>query len=101
MGFTKENIMVHNRFEITLLEPLVQVEALVIIMEAENKRWNLVVNQTGRILTIEGPKTIKPVIKFLANIGLGPDVGLIKKITEYEPDQYEKEFTEYIPIDEL
>ena len=99
MGFTKENIMVHNRFEVTLLEPLVEVEALILITDAENKKWDLKVNQNGRILTIEGPKTIKPLIKFLANIGLGPDVGLIKRITEYEPDEYEKEFMEYIPHD--
>ena len=91
--------MVHNRFEVTLLEPVIEIEALVIIMDAQNKKWDLVINQTGRILTIEGPKTIKPVVKFLADIGLGPDVGLIRKITEYEPDEFEKEFVEYIPMD--
>ena len=95
MGFTKENIMVHTRFEVTILEPLIDIEALGLLMAAENKKWDINVVASGRIIVIEGPKTIKPIIKFLAIMGLGDDVGLIKKIVEYEPDDYSKEFVEY------
>ena len=95
MGFTKENIMVHTRFEVTILEPLIDIEALGLLMAAENKKWDINVVASGRIIVIEGPKTIKPIIKFLAIMGLADDVGLIKKIVEYEPDDYSKEFVEY------
>ena len=87
--------MVHTRFEVTLMEPLLEIEAIGIVMASQNKKWDINVIQSGRILVIGGPKTIKPIIKFLAIMGLGPDVGLIKKIEEYEPDEYEKEFIEY------
>jgi len=95
MGFTKENIMVHTRFEVTILEPLIDIEALGLTMAAENKSWDINIVSSGRIIVIEGPKTIKPIIKFLAFMGLADDVGLIKKIVEYEPDDYAKEFVEY------
>lgn len=87
--------MVHTRFEVTLMEPLLEIEAIGLVMASSKKKWDINVIQSGRILVIGGPKTIKPIIKFLAIMGLGPDVGLIKKIEEYEPDDYEKEFIEY------
>ena len=87
--------MVHTRFEVTLMEPLLEIEAIGIVMASQNKKWDINVIQSGRILVIGGPKTVKPIIKFLAIMGLGPDVGLIKKIEEYEPDEYEKEFIEF------
>lgn len=87
--------MVHTRFEVTLMEPLLEIEAIGLVMASQNKKWDINVIQSGRILVIGGPKTIKPIIKFLAIMGLGPDVGLIKKIEEYEPDEYEKEFIEF------
>jgi len=86
--------MVHTRFEVTILEPLIDIEAIGISMAADNKKWDVSIVASGRIITIEGPKTIKPVIKFLAYLGLADDVGLIKKIVEYEPDDYQKEFYE-------
>ena len=87
--------MVHTRFEVTLLEPLLEIEAIGLIMASQNKKWDINVIRSGRMLVIDGPKTVKPIIKFLAIMGLGPDVGLIKKIEEYEPDEYEKEFIEF------
>ena len=87
--------MVHTRFEVTLLEPLLEIEAIGLIMASQNKKWDINVIHSGRMLVIGGPKTVKPIIKFLAHMGLGPDVGLIKKIEEYEPDEFEKEFVEY------
>lgn len=95
MGSAKETLMVHTRFEITLMEPLLEIEAVGLLIAIENKKWNLNVVNSGRIIVIDGPKTVKPIIKFLANMGLGPDVALIKRICEYEPDEYEKEFIEY------
>jgi len=87
--------MVHTRFEVTILEPLIDIEAIGLVMAADNKKWDINVIPSGRIITIEGPKTIRPVIKFLAYLGLADDVGLIRKIVEYEPDDYQKEFMEY------
>ena len=92
--------MIHTRFEITLQEPLLEIEAVGLMLAVERKKWNLNVVQSGRIIVIEGPKTVKPIVKFLAIMGLGPDVGLIKKIEEYEPDEYEKEFVHYMEIDD-
>ena len=92
--------MIHTRFEVTLLDPLIDVEALYFIAAAEVMNWDLVVAKEGRILVLEGPKTIKPVIKWLAEHDLGPDVGLIRKIVDYDPDEYENEFVEYY-TDEL
>ena len=92
--------MIHTRFEITLQEPLLEIEAVGLMLAVERKKWNLNVVQSGRIIVIEGPKTVKPIVKFLAIMGLAPDVGLIKKIEEYEPDEYEKEFVHYMEIDD-
>ena len=88
--------MVHTRFEITILEPLIDIEAIELVLAAGVKGWDLLSTASGRIITIEGPKTIKPILKFLARQGYAEDVGLIKKIVEYEPDTYEKEFMEFI-----
>lgn len=90
--------MVHTRFEVTILEPLIEIEALAVVMAAENKKWDINLNE--RIIVIEGPKSIKVVIKFLAYLGLSSDVGLIRKIVEYDPDDYEKEFMEYTDKDD-
>ena len=92
--------MIHTRFEITLQEPLLEIEAVSLMIAVERKKWGLNVVQSGRIIVIEGPKTVKPIIKFLAIMGLGPDVGLIRKIEDYEPDEYEKEFVEIVEIDD-
>ena len=93
-------MMVHTRFEITLQEPLLEIEAVGLMIASENKKWALQVVQSGRIIVIEGPKTVKPIIKFLAIMGLGPDVALIRKIEDYEPDEYEKEFVEIVRLDD-
>ena len=92
--------MIHTRFEVTLQEPLLEIEAIGLMIASQNKKWELQVVQSGRIIVLEGPKTVKPIIKFLAIMGLGPDVALIRKIQDYEPDEYEKEFVEIVRLDD-
>ena len=100
MGSAKETLMVHTRFEITLQEPLLEIEAVGLMIASESKKWTIHVVNSGRIIVIGGPKTVKPIIKFLAIMGLGPDVALIKRICEYEPDEYEKDFVEIMEIND-
>lgn len=83
--------MVHKRFEITVIEPIYEIESLVLVLAAERKKWDIHIVNSGRIMVLEGPKTIKTVIKFLTEVGFNDDVGLIKEITEYEPDYYTKD----------
>lgn len=91
---------VFTRFEITLQEPLMEIEMIAVQMAAENKKWNInMIGFPARILVIEGPKTVKPILKFMGYLGLSADVGLIKKIEEYDPDEFQKEFVDVKPID--
>jgi len=87
--------MVHTRFEVTILEPIIEIEAMTIVMAAEARGWEANIMSSGRILIINGPKQVKNLIKFLAMLGFCDDVGLIRKIVDYEQDDYEKELMEY------
>ena len=66
-----------------------------VVFCCETKKWDCKVVKDGRIMVIEGPVTVKPIIRWLAEMGLGEDVGNIRLIKDYEPDQFEKEFVEY------
>ena len=81
--------MVTKKFEVTLLTPLLfEEEREYLAGIAKEHKLEIAASKLERILVIEGDAEtdIHKVIKFLAETGFAMDVGLIKEVTEYEPD---------------
>ena len=84
--FTWRINMVQRRFEVTLMEALIEVEANMLIDMATAQGFQLVANKQGLILVIEGPEDVREVVSFLAKTGFAAEVGLIREIVDYEPE---------------
>lgn len=82
--------MVVKTFEITVVDPLTDVEDQWLEARAVDNDYDCSVNQSGRIVLIEGPETIYELIEFLGEHEFLHDIGLIREIVQYEP-QYESE----------
>ena len=79
---------VNTTYEITLLEPMNEVEfAFVELIVVDKYGMDVAMNSSGRILLLEGDQDIEEVIKIIASLGFAVDVGLIKQMVEYVPDR--------------
>ena len=79
---------VNSTYEITLIEPMTEIEfEFVELIAVDKYGMDVAMGSSGRILLLEGEQDIEEVIKIMAAIGFADDVGLIRKITEYVPDR--------------
>ena len=76
-----------STYEITLLDPLTEAEFTFFEGIACREGDQVAANQNGRILLWETDLEVEEVIKVMGRAGFADDIGLIKKITEYEPER--------------
>lgn len=76
-----------STYEITLIEPLTETEFVFVEGLASREGDQVAMNSNGRILLWETDIEIDEVIAVMARAGFAEDIGLIKKITEYEPER--------------
>ena len=76
-----------STYEITMVEPLTETEFVFLEGMASREGDQVAMNQNGRIFLWETDLEIEEVIEVVARAGFADDVGLIKKITEYEPER--------------
>ena len=91
--------MTDKVFKLTLTDPLSPAEIEWLVMQSEEADFDVAVNQSGRIVLLEGPQTIEELIKFLSEHEFAFDIGLIEETIQYEPiydtPHYEVEFDDY------
>ena len=78
---------VESTYEVTLLDPLIEAEFEWLAEKLTKNGDTIAMNSSGRILLWETELEIEDVIEMLAKYGVADDVGLIRKITEYEPER--------------
>ena len=86
---------VESTYEITLIDELTEMEFEWLAERLTREGDTVAMNSSGRILLWETESEVEEVIEVLARLGVADDVGLIRKITEYEPERpmIEIEFT--------
>lgn len=89
--------MITKRFEITVVDPITRAEfewfEAMLTSEAFDQGWKDVdcsLSASGLILLVEGVESIYDLISVLAEHEFMHDIGLIKEISDYEP-QFEEE----------
>lgn len=82
----EDNLEFHkiNTITVTLLEPLIEEEAIILIEMLKMLKADSTVNESGRIITIESDK-FPEIVSLLASFGLTEDIGMIRHSTEYYP----------------
>ena len=78
---------VNTTYEITLVEPLEEVEFTFLEGMICGAGLETAMNANGRILLIEGDIEVDDIIKMLGRAGYADDVGLIRQIVEYVPER--------------
>ena len=79
---------VNTTYEITLLEPMNEVEfAFAELIIVDKYKMDVAMTSSGRILLLEGEQDIEEVVSIMAALGFADDVGLIRQIVEYVPDR--------------
>lgn len=81
--------MMTKVFEITVVDPLTDMEFQWLEAHAVENNYDVAVNRTGLILMIEGPESIYELAEFLGEHQFISDIGLIKESITYEP-QYDE-----------
>ena len=79
---------VNTTYEITLLEPMNEVEfAFAELIITDKYKMDVAMTSSGRILLLEGEQDVEEVVSIMAALGFADDVGLIRQIVEYVPDR--------------
>ena len=79
---------VNTTYEITLLEPMNEVEfAFAELIIVDKYKMDVAMTSSGRILLLEGEQDTEEVVSIMAALGFADDVGLIRQIVEYVPDR--------------
>ena len=78
---------VESTYEITLIDELTEMEFEWLAEKLTREGDTVAMNSSGRILLWETESEVEEVIEVLARLGVADDVGLIRKITEYEPER--------------
>lgn len=77
-------LIAHNTYEFTMIDPLTDRECVVLGELAHEAGVDVAVNKSGRIITVECDD-MPDATGLLAELGLVETIGLIRHITEYEP----------------
>lgn len=86
-------MIAYNLIEITMAEALTDREARFIVEDLERYGLEAVTNANGRIIrveVVEAEESMHTIVETLGDIGVTEDIGLIRIITELEP-QWERE----------
>ena len=82
-----EQMNTYKRFEVTIIdEELWEGEQDIVKLIAAMNDINVAISKSGRIITLDNVETIYDCIKIIAKFGLAEEVGLIREITDYEPN---------------
>ena len=77
-------LITYNRFEVILVTPLTDHEIGYLEMLITEDELDFHINASGRIVVIEADH-IEEITGYFQEMGLIEDIGLIRHITEYEP----------------
>lgn len=84
-------MIAYNYLEITMFEPLTDMEIQHLFNSLERTGIEMSVNRQGRILTFDAHlDDLSEITGELADMGLVEDIGLLKVVTTFEP-QWERE----------